>query len=69
MKNAESADKQLGYSVASLSRRSDLSDSFLRREIRERRLRAVYAGRKILILKEDWEEWLRARRADRAEAV
>jgi hypothetical protein len=55
---AESPSEKRAFSVADLSRQCDLSRGFLRLEIRRGALRARRFGRRVLVLKEDWDSYL-----------
>jgi excisionase family DNA binding protein len=52
--------EKLAYSVEEISEQSSLSIDFLRKEIREGRLKVRRAGRRILILKSDFMNYIGA---------
>jgi hypothetical protein len=51
--------QRLAYSVRELSLSYTISAGFLRNEIRRRALPAHRLGRRVLVLKEDWESYLK----------
>jgi hypothetical protein len=58
---AEPLANKEAFSVSDLTRLSDLSKGFLRLEIRRGALRARRFGRRILVLRQDWDRYLQAR--------
>ncbi len=46
------------YSVEDVSEQTTLSKAFLRKEIREKKLKIQRFGRRVIILREDLEEYL-----------
>jgi len=50
-----------GYSVQELSQEYPVSVGFLRGEIRRGALRVRRFGRRVVVLKEDWDSYLRSR--------
>lgn len=55
------ADERLASSVERAAERIDLSKSYLRNEIRDGNLRAVRRGKRILILEDDLQAYLRGK--------
>ncbi|HEX8396399.1 MAG TPA: hypothetical protein VF644_03065 [Pyrinomonadaceae bacterium] len=51
------AESKLAYSVEELSKKSTLSEAFLRLEIKKGRLKATHFGRRILVLADDWQTY------------
>jgi hypothetical protein len=50
-------ESKLAYSVEELSKKTSLSEAFLRNEIRAGRLKAKHFGRRVLILAESWRQY------------
>ena len=50
---------KIGYSVDEVSKQTSLSKAFLRQKIRREELKATYFGRRIVILRDDLEAFLR----------
>lgn len=46
------------YSVEDISEQTTLSKAFLRKEIREKKLKIQRFGRRVIVLREDLEEYL-----------
>jgi excisionase family DNA binding protein len=55
---------RISSSVERVAVRTDLSKSYIRNEIRAGNLRAVRRGRRVLILEEDLQEYLRGVRVE-----
>jgi excisionase family DNA binding protein len=53
------ASNKLGYTVEEVSEQSSLSKAFLRQKIREGKLKATYFGRRVVILRDDLEAFLK----------
>ena len=51
-------NKKMAYSVEEISEITSLSKSFVRNEIRDKKLRAKLVGRRVLILDTDLQNWL-----------
>ena len=51
---------QRGYSIEQVTKLLPLSEAFLRKEIRNGRLKATHFGRRVLILAEDLDNYLLA---------
>lgn len=58
MGHKQTVTDQKAYSVPELSRQYPISIGFLRCEIRRGALRVRRFGRRVLVLKEDWESYL-----------
>ena len=50
---------KLGFSVEEISSQTSLSKAFLRQKIREEKLKATYFGRRIVVLRDDLEAFLK----------
>ncbi len=50
---------KLGFSVEEISSQTSLSKAFLRQKIREEKLKATYFGRRVVILRDDLEAFLK----------
>jgi excisionase family DNA binding protein len=59
MTYSETVTDRKAYSVQELARLYPLSLGFLRGEIRAGKLRVRRFGRRVVILKEDWERYVR----------
>ena len=62
---AETVTERRAYSVIELARAYTLSVGFLRGEIRRNALPVHRLGRRVLVLTEDWDSYLRASREGR----
>jgi hypothetical protein len=60
----DTTTEKKAYSVPELSRQYPISIGFLRGEIRRGALRVRRFGRRILILKEDWDSYLQKAGSD-----
>jgi excisionase family DNA binding protein len=58
MAHAATVTDRKAYSVQELARLYPLSRGFLRGEIRQGKLRVRRFGRRVLILKEDWDSYV-----------
>lgn len=58
----EQMEERLGYSIARLAGLSDLSEPFVRLEIKRGNLKARKIGRRVIILRQDAEVWLGAKK-------
>lgn len=61
MKTDETVTDKKGFSVKELGREYGLHPMFLRKEIWEGRLRATRFGRRVVVLKSDWDDYLKSR--------
>ncbi|HEY8559485.1 MAG TPA: helix-turn-helix domain-containing protein [Pyrinomonadaceae bacterium] len=52
-------NQKMAYSVEEISEKTSLSKGYLRNEIRAKRLKAKKFGRRVLVLAEDLEAYLR----------
>lgn len=59
MQNTTETQEKLAYSVEEISTQTTLSKGYLRNEIRAGRLKAQKFGRRVLILNEDLQNYLR----------
>ncbi len=62
--SASVTDNKLTYSVEELSEQTTLSKAFLRNEIRAGKLKVKRCGRRVLILKDDFMNYLNGENAD-----
>lgn len=58
MAQLETVTERKAYSVAELARSYPVSRGFLRGEIRRGALRVRKFGRRVVVLKEDWERYV-----------
>jgi hypothetical protein len=61
MGSQEFLPERRAYALAEMSYQTGLSIGFLKLEIRRGELRARYFGRRVLVLREDWESYLAKR--------
>ncbi len=57
-------DNKLAYSVEEISEQTTLSKAFLRNEIRAGKLKVKRCGRRVLILKDDFMDYLNGENTD-----
>ena len=60
----ESITNKLAYSVEEISEQTTLSKAFLRNEIRDGNLKVKRCGRRVLILKDDFMNYLNGENKD-----
>jgi hypothetical protein len=60
MREAAGADTKMAYGVPELAERNDLSQAFVRAEIKAGRLPIRRAGRRVLVLAKDWQDYVAA---------
>ena len=48
-----------GYDLKTLADQYSVSVAFLRKIVREKRLKATWLGSRVIILNEDWEDYLK----------
>jgi excisionase family DNA binding protein len=61
---ASVTDNKLAYSVEEISEHTTLSKAFLRNEIRAGKLKVKRCGRRVLILKDDFMDYLNGETKD-----
>lgn len=60
MHETAGADTKMAYGVPELAERNDLSQAFVRAEIKAGRLPIRRAGRRVLVLAKDWQDYVTA---------
>ena len=63
-KNQASVTSKIAYSVEEISEQTTLSKAFLRNEIRAGKLKVKRCGRRVLILKDDFMNYLNGESKD-----
>lgn len=61
MAPTETVTAKRGYSVDEIAREYGLHPMFIRKEIWSNRLRATRFGRRVVILKSDWDSYVKSR--------
>jgi hypothetical protein len=64
MRHSQTVTDKKAYSVPELSRQYSISIGFLRSEIRRGAIRVRRLGRRVLVLREDWESYLTTTASD-----
>jgi excisionase family DNA binding protein len=57
----ETVTEPMAYSLQELHRRTGLSELFFRNEARDGALKITRFGRRVLVLREDWDAYLKSR--------
>ncbi len=50
---------KIGFSVEEISAQTSLSKAYLRQKIKQRKLKATYFGRRVVVLRDDLEAFLK----------
>ena len=64
MQNVMESKQKIAYSVEEMSEQTTLSKAFLRNEIRAGKLKVKRCGRRVLILKNDFMDYLNGENQD-----
>ena len=64
LQNTSEQQNKMAYSVEEISDQTTLSKAFLRNEIRAGKLKVKRCGRRVLILKDDFMNYLNGENAD-----
>lgn len=64
IQNVTETKERLAYSVEDISEQTTLSKAFLRNEIRAGKLKVKRCGRRVLILKDDFMDYLNGENTD-----